>query len=43
MRQLSLDNQGTKQELIDRLHARLAAQEVSKQAHTVPAVVAWPQ
>ncbi len=30
MMQLSLDTKGTKQELVDRLHAYLAAQEVSK-------------
>ena len=36
MRRLSLDTQGTKQELVDRLHACLAAQEVRKQPHTVP-------
>ncbi len=32
MRQLSLDTKGTKQELVDRLHAYLAAQEVGTSA-----------
>lgn len=41
MRQLSLDTKGTKQELVDRLHAYLAAQEVSFQTQTLPAALIW--